>query len=239
MILRPGLRYHPRGHPVLSRRDLDKYADEFTLKYFPERRITPSFQNSGGLLKLLKDEDDVACIFSDLGTYNGGKILGQIQPKRKVVSLDESLLDNRQISFPFVAAHEFAHWVLHRDCDLIKIRASDSFPSDDEQTETRPAPKNTRPSMDWIEWQANYLAASILIPPIAAVNCIIDIHTNELPTNRQIRRIYKNLNQPAEAEHALSLVAQRFGVSKTVMRIRLKAIGLYEEQKPRVGIYGY
>jgi len=123
----------------------------------------------------------------------------------------------------FTVAHECAHWVLHRSyysptnqqytfrtqrLPYIACRAADI-------ERAHPGPKTDE---EWIEWQADSLASSLLLP---------------LVPFRQVanRAIYKGgrryLSGPVDREYIeiIEEIADTFRVSKTAAEIRLKQLG--------------
>lgn len=233
MLKRPSLSYHHNGHPVLSRSQIDLFATEFLAAYFPSNNIHPSRLSANDLFDLVERHDGVTHAIDDLGHDSLLKILGRIFLAKKHIILDSSLIGDRAISLPFVAAHEVAHWLLHRDCDIAAIRSNENLPDDDEETEQIDASLTTWTSLEWIEWQANKLAAALLIPTRAAINAIYALQ-GDMAINTRKGIIYKNSGVQGSIEtHAQIIkIAALFGVSNTVARIRLKDLGLYHEQVP-------
>jgi Zn-dependent peptidase ImmA (M78 family) len=233
MLKRPHLDYHPNGHPVLSRQQIDAYAVQFLTAYFPNNLRNPSILSPVALLTKAHDEDGLNTTILDLGHESMKKRLGRIIPAKKLIILDPCLHEERHISLPFVVAHEVAHWLLHRDCKIAAIRAGESFPDDDEQTEQIDAADIGWTSLQWIEWQANKLAAALLIPKEPAIQAIYSLET-ELGINTQKGIIYENPTPGSRIETytLLDRIAALFGVSKTVTRIRLTDLQLFQKQKP-------
>ncbi|HTB79403.1 MAG TPA: ImmA/IrrE family metallo-endopeptidase [Opitutaceae bacterium] len=235
MLKRPQLKYHPGGHPVLSKEDIDAYAMQFLKAYFASNVCNPSKLSATELLELVREQDGVTYTINDLGHESLRKLLGRIYPTKKHILLDTCLTQDRVISFPFVAAHEVAHWLLHRDCDITAIRAQESFPDDHDETEKIDTFEITWTSLQRIEWQANKLAAAFLIPKKAAIHAIYALQT-EFGINTRKGIIYKNASPAGSIETYAQIekVAATFGVSNTVTRIRLKDLGLYHEQSPNM-----
>lgn len=186
---------------------------------------------SDELLALVNNEDGVKNSIQDLGYQDVRKRLGRMYLKEKEIVLDTCLFAERKVSLPFVTAHEFAHWVLHRDCAIAAIRAKKSFPEDG--TEEAEFSNLRWTSLQWIEWQASKLVAAMLIPKAAAIIAIWTVQS-ELAINTRKGLLYENSNLSGRVETMaqLSRVSEMFGVSKTVAKIRLRDIGLYHQQTP-------
>jgi hypothetical protein len=89
--------------------------------------------------------------------------------------------------FRFTLAHELAHWILHRAL-FTGAKAVASLEAD-------------KPASNSIEWQANYLAKSILMPV------------------GQLKRGFYTLS--GDGETRITSLAKTFEVSRQAMRIRL------------------
>lgn len=86
-------------------------------------------------------------------------------------------------------------------------------------------------ALEWLEWQANKLAGIILMPASAILLAIEKVQNQE-GIVRQRGRIFQNHSQQGklEASRHLALVANEFQVSKTVAKIRLSDLQLFEIQ---------
>lgn len=232
MIVRPTFTVRSDGQPQLSQEQLERFAEQFLTRYFPSCLASPTKLRATDLLQLFQTEDGGSFSFADLGQEFGRKRLGRLYPKRKHILLDSCLCRERDVSLPFVTAHEFAHWLLHRDCPLKELREAESFPDDDAERESMNHPRWSRGPLEWIEWQANALASAILVPRQQAAIAVLNVNATHFPTHRQQHLIFKNLTPAGrgEADIKLGVVAEAFGVSKTVTRIRLSRLGLYQEQ---------
>lgn len=231
MLPRPTLRYHPDGHPVLSHREIENYAEALLKDHFPARLTVPSPLTAPDLITLVHDQDGVTVERAELGSDGIRKRLGRMYLKRKHIVLDDILFTERQISLPFVTAHEVAHWLLHRDCSITSIKEREQFPDDGEDAEEIDKSVLGWSALHWLEWQASKLAGALLIPRAAAHNTIIGLQNNMgIALNRGI--IFQNPTPEsrAESEEQIEWVAKLFDVSKTVTRIRLADLGMYQRQ---------
>lgn len=231
MLPRPKLRYHPDGHPVLSQREIEDYAELLLKTYFPSNMVVPRPMTAGALMVLANEQDGVVTEPGDLGSEGIRKRLGRMYLKRKVVILDHVLFAERQISLPFVMAHEFAHWLLHRDCSITIIKGREQFPDDGDETEGIDKSILGWSAIDWLEWQASKLAGALLIPRLAAYNSIVGLQ-REMGITVRHGIIYENPTPEsrAESEEQIERIAKFFDVSKTVTRIRLADLGMYQQQ---------
>jgi hypothetical protein len=109
--------------------------------------------------------------------------------------IESTLLDRPQSygRYRFTLAHELAHWILHKKIFTDTTAVAAYHKSDERE-------KNA------IEWQANYLAAAILMP--AAL----------------VKRAFNNAR--GEKGDIVKKLAKTFEVSKQAMQIRIKELGL-------------
>jgi len=145
-------------------------------------------RNNGRILGATVFEDDYVPIFeNEIGKYNLVKF------KRGTIILDASLLqchgDGR---LRFTCAHELAHWLIHQ-----KIYSG----TDNNVAEMAKTVKKSIDTNPAIEWQADKLSSSILMP------------------NGQVKiAFYRNKDKTQDIIKAL---AEQFGVSKQAMKIKL------------------
>lgn len=232
MLLRPNLRYLPDGHPILSQREIEVYAETLLKAHFPSRLAVPNPLKAGDLITLIYDQDGVVTERDDLGSEGVRKRLGRMYLKRKIIVLDHVLFGERQISLPFVMAHEVAHWLLHRDCDITAIKEREQFPDDDDETEDLDKSVQGWSALQWLEWQASKLAGALLIPRLAVRNTLVSVQKEMGFSQNRLGVIYENSSTEGRAEslEQIERIAKLFDVSKTVTRIRLSTLGMYRKQ---------
>ena len=89
--------------------------------HFQAQLRIPSRLSPAELLELVHKEDGAGSTTSDLGFEALRKRLGRMYLRKELIVLDRCLFEERQISLPFVVAHEVAH------CDM---EQPNHFPSD-------------------------------------------------------------------------------------------------------------
>lgn len=232
MLTRPNLRYLSDGHPILSQREIEAYAETLLKTHFPSRLAVPKPLTAAELMTLVRDQDGVVTERDDLGSEGHRKRLGRMYLKRKIIVLDHVLFGERQISLPFVMAHEVSHWLLHRDCNITAIKEREQFPDDDDETEDIDKSLQGWTALQWLEWQASKLAGALLIPRLAAHLTLVGLQKDMGFSESRLGVIYENSSAEGRAESAeqIEWVAKLFDVSKTVTRIRLSNLGLYRKQ---------
>lgn len=129
-------------------------------------------------------------------------------------------------------AHEVAHWLLHRDCDISAIKEREQFPDDDDETEDIDKSVQGWTALQWLEWQASKLAGALLIPRLAAHNTLVGLQKEMGFSQNRLGAIFENSSTEGRAESAeqIEVIAKLFDVSKTVTRIRLSNLGIYKKQ---------
>lgn len=140
----------------------------------------------------------------------------QVQLSGRDIVIDSSLLDEDKTGrHNFTAAHELAHHVLVR-----------LYPEDYRNLlncRTRIMYRDTRRSRDWEEWQANVMAAAIIMPA-QTIRCCMYLFGlgNRLDMVSSACR--------AKEFEKFCDIATYLGVSKKALAIRMKRLGLLGEE---------
>lgn len=221
--------------PVIRRDDLERVADDFLKKYYPEARLQPMWVDPVKLAETLKLTVLRHSISED------GSVFGQIYFREADASLyddstEEPITEHVQpgtvVVDPHVAfqrtlgaynntiVHECVHWVLHKkpfaleqlyneDASLIrcKVLGGVAGKSDD----------GTR----WMEWQANALAPKIQMP-------LQQFKRKAGEYVRKYRKIYGTWELCEIMPYVIDELARFFVVSRMAAKIRMVDAG-YEE----------
>ncbi|TGE06095.1 ImmA/IrrE family metallo-endopeptidase [Hymenobacter fodinae] len=150
----------------------------------------------------------------------GNDILGEFDVAASVIYITPAIRDTPR--FAFVLAHELGHFFLHRELHLSQ-QLYDSF-RDSAYNVALGRHELTNPK-HWIEWQANQFAAALLLPE-DALRVHLIAYQIHLGISRNRGTIYCD-HQPVNREDyrsTLNYLAQRFGVSRTVIKYRLHAL---------------
>ena len=116
-------------------------------------------------------------------------ILGIYSLTEKTISIDQTLeICSEEWNFTF--AHEFGHFVLHREIKnqnfVIKPETSNNF----EKLETDKM--NSKSPLEWLVWQANAFASSLLMPNFAVKKVLEDYQKEYIGNNKGM--IYVDFN---------------------------------------------
>ena len=178
-------------HYRLSREKLEEYATKVLKQYKPKCLSVPQAVDvhdfMENFMKLNIDYKNLSCDNSILGltSFNNGifyvwddgrETQYPIEVQKGTVILENSLLDSQHDGRErFTVMHECSHQLLHK-----KIYESVPDISKDgllacAKRDIDPGKKRLNTSKDWIEWQANTLAASILTPRDMVKEAFLDV----------------------------------------------------------------
>ena len=149
--------------------------------------------------------------------------------KESTMLIDLSLSGNKNLARErFTKAHEVSHWICHRS-----LHSYDKLPYEFRKSSTI-ACRNTsierykynekikRSELEWEEWQADRLAASLLMPKAP----FIDV-SQKVINNYGIRNGILVRGRNVEAsKKVISTVANFFMVSPKATQIRMSQLGL-------------
>lgn len=161
------------------------------------------------------------------------------------ILLDRTLEQSMSVSIHrprFVLMHECAHQILH--ANYYKSQALKSKPmaaAYSIQKSSEPASRinNAKESwedLDWIEWQANYLAAALLMPKF-----MIDyVHQESMALISYKDKVRLHYSEYLAYQSLILETARYFRVSPIVARLRLESIGferMEDRSSPRIDPY--
>jgi Zn-dependent peptidase ImmA (M78 family) len=220
------------GVPFLGRNDLEDKAEE-VIRFWDEGLLhTPKSIPLLEICQKLEREFQVQFHYdADLGVVSGDKkkVLGKCLPDAMRIYIDRSLSDQLE-RFNFTLAHELAHLTLHRGLSLKKPLEQDT----DERIERDlvTGRKLLRTPNDRIEWQANALAAAILMPR-ATVRHSVLIRQKEIGVNNNagfvfVENIPYSIRDLEDMKSWLSLV---YHVSRTVAEYRMDNLGILIDRR--------
>jgi hypothetical protein len=180
-------------------------------------RLTTSYLGLGMRYISLSGERDILGLttYSDVDVDLGNRVLHI--PSNTCV-IDYQLFEESQTKKPanrrlrFTIAHECAHQILYR------MEPPSPYHYTRLQSQCAYSFRELKSREDWNEWQANALAAALLMPP------------NAVREAQQLRltRYGRYLNRPDM--YALTRLADKFQVSNHAMLIRLEQLGLLEQR---------
>ena len=185
--------------PILSKVKLKHKAEKFLAKYNP-KRIFPLE------IELIAEKEGIKIYpIPDLKKIAGTE--GFINPDLTQAGIDDEIYFKTETRARFTIAHEVGHWFLHKDIytEIKKKIKLNSF-LDYSQFIDKIPPKE----YDWIEWQAYFFAAQILVPSNE-----LKVKTKQLLNDRLGKSVPEDVLFPIAEELDLF-----FNVSTQVIRKR-------------------
>ena len=175
---------------ILSRTLIDDEAKKFLIKYRPDALkeatkldLENLIENDLGLnidYQNLDENHQIlgATIFKDgyMNVYNNGeKELKKFSKNTMVFDIKLSEDYKQEGRFLFTLAHEIGHWILHRKhffideqqqniFDLLEDESRDNFIICVKRNESAMLYVRKKTPEEWIEWQADNFASSLLMP---------------------------------------------------------------------------
>lgn len=139
--------------PHLSKKDIKTKAEEFLAKYNPERKFPLE-------IELIAEREGIKIYpIPDLKKIAGTE--GFIKPDLIQIGIDYDIYFSYENRARFTIAHEVGHWFIHKEiyAKISREIKLDSFFDYNKFIEKIPLKE-----YDWIEWQAYFFAAQILVP---------------------------------------------------------------------------
>lgn len=154
---------------------------------------------------------------------NGNEQLGYYDIKNKIIYINPTIRDT--IRFPFVLAHEIGHLILHSELKANQFTYDNFKDSEYSLFIQRNILVNDK---NWIEWQANCFAASLLMPNKTVVARLINAQV-QMGISKQGRIFLDNQKiNKQDFRNIVNELAMFFKVSKTSVEYRLESLGLIE-----------
>jgi Zn-dependent peptidase ImmA (M78 family) len=189
----------------------------FEADYFQSVKATP-------LLKIAQFLEQKYKIIFDfeatLGfTENGQRIVGAFNPRKRIILIDSSLKDDAK-KFNFTLAHEIGHLALHRNISFEREELDDKPETQETIHEFIYGTKRIKTEMEWLEWQANIYASSLLMP-IKFITAALVKKQLELGISR-VGKIFvdEQMCNQLDYNKLISLLSDLFNVSKSAMEYR-------------------
>jgi len=224
------LRFDENNVPVLRPEEIDERA-EYMLTIFCETCLTePRATDLSAIIRTLMNQYGVKFDFTrDLGlTLDGRKIRGRVALKERIVWIDRSLQPNEELCrLRFTIAHELGHLALHRHRPIKHYDAIE-----DTDADLRMQFDHTSGSRQIVEWQANRYASAILMPQYTVAPALRAFHA-ENNVHLNIGKVFVDNSRANRVLYAQTLghLSIVYHVSKTVVRIRLRELGLLIDRR--------
>lgn len=219
----PTFRTKTNNVPILSRNELDSIGEHLVADFCPDAMVNPmEIDIDRFLTRYLGLEQDFQYL-SHCGLYLGMTVFNNsdrvavfnpekwkaeyISVKAGTVLIDNSLLENNQEHrYRFTAAHEGAHKVLHSEyfIQLANKYLKDYIPMVQcrvDNTGTSRCSNYKKTDSDWLEWQANCLASSILMPKKMVIKAVRQAERRSLSVNAGMEAVIRTFNVSNDAAY--------------------------------------
>ncbi len=133
--------------------------------------------------------------------------------------------------FNFTLAHEIAHFVLHRRIDRSIMKEKENQISDTSRQLILDQVQSNSPR-DWLEYQANKFASSLLLPRFTVQQAVIN-KQSKMGVTRRIGTIFHD-NQPDNMKDYHEIMNYLSGIyitSHAAIRLRLRELNILIENK--------
>jgi Zn-dependent peptidase ImmA (M78 family) len=168
--------------------------------------------------------------FDDLERILGSAdVLGATWVDEKHIVIHSALVDGIEGRYMFTCAHEVGHWILHRELLQVHFRQAPTGALSEPTVICRKRDARMRG-----EWQADYFAASLLMPeePVqdAFSLCFgpgpLVMHNRKSCFGRGAMVLDPSLEHAKEIAHHVIKAGRFTNVSRAAMRYRLEELGL-------------
>ena len=236
------------GLYILSREDIENIAEDVLKEFFPQNLILPKPLDTA---ELLEDRLGLTVKQKYIGTLNSA-VLGLIvmSDEVEIPSYDEmykptvlqetygTVLINKHLCVRentarrrYTETHEGAHFILHGE--YFKTTANSAANRKNNSREFIACRKvelygqKTNNDSDWMEWQADSLAAALLMPGNVFCSFARSVMRKYGITGRHIvNNFYVN---KGKVRDIISDIARAFNVSYRAAQIRMLHLGLITE----------
>jgi Predicted Zn peptidase len=201
------------GIDLLSKDDIDKISKKELDKFNTSYLINAHGLSVKDLTEYLKSEYDIEIVHFN---PKENKYLGTCDIDKKKIGISKKIVNTQRELF--IIGHEFGHFLLHQKL-LINQELMNSF--SDSKFDFKIGKNRLENPRHWVEWQANYFSASLLLPKASIIakawqyqnakhNLIFD---DNYDNQKKFRRIIGKL-------------ANHFSVSKTSIIYRLRELNM-------------
>lgn len=226
---------------MLSRKQIDAIGEGLVREFKPDALVTPQEIDIDLFAQDYLGLDQDFAYLSHCGVYLGMTVFNDtdkvpvydpttqqaeyMSAKAHTVIIDKTLLaENQEHRYRFTMGHEASHDFLHREyfaydpnqLTIFDFLGESPAPMVQCRVDTKKLDTTTQKTWndrDWMEWQANALSSSILMPKSMVEMVVADVKS---------RNLSKNLMSYAVVEEVSSV----FNVSFEAATYRLKQLGL-------------
>lgn len=179
--------------PYIKAKDMDDIAEEILKKYYPAALEKPmalsidTYLLNIGLTKIegkLTDDSSIfgGMVFKDTEVifYNEGTPVSRLVKKKTILVDPEVICLRNQGSYNNTVVHESVHWLLHRYHNEYRMLFDKNHQRSSSLKDSYTPASLEWNSYDWMEWQANGIAARILMPKSTTKQKVTQLFTSPL-----------------------------------------------------------
>lgn len=230
----PAFKMNRRGIPVLSRTALDEFALRYIREFCPDVCDAPAPVPVEAFLESYLGADLEYRYLSNDGRYLGMTVFTDClvpvwDPEQKAADIcavsagtviaDNSLLETEGAlpRYRFTLAHEAGHFLFHKTAfRMLDGNKAGSLMICPAEAERSGSDQDSWSDFDWLEWQSDTFASCFLLPRPAVLKAA---------ENWRLAR-------GGWGESLGMTLSRVFNVSLQAVRIRLKDLGIPDEQTP-------
>jgi len=227
--------------PYIRSKDMDKIAEGILEAYYPDMLVSPMG------LPIYDFAEKLGVVIEEGTLSKDGSIFGEMVFKDSLVTFFENdqelkrmvpggtvLVDpqvkglRNQGSYNNTIIHECVHWLLHRTHNEFRSLLGSEETKFSSQLNPPAIKEGKWTPYDWMEWQANGIAARILMPQKTTkmmVQKLVRKHSLKFDSADRVKMLKKVIDD----------LAHFFHVSRWAVKIRLMQLGYTEFE----GIYKY
>ncbi|MCS3528652.1 ImmA/IrrE family metallo-endopeptidase [Chryseobacterium sp. JUb7] len=210
------------GLKQLSAKQIQNIANTF-LNDFDNTILTGAHKlDLQRLTIFLENKYQLKIEYVNLLNNDNTSLLGYFDSENNKILIDYSIIGTER--FPFTLAHEIGHFVLHRNLKMNQIIYNNFKDSVHNIFSQQYELKNDR---NWIEWQANCFASSILMPHTSILARLIEVQ-RKMGVSRNQGSIYIDHQEQNRKDFHIYIdhLSDHFGTSKQSVEYRLKSLGI-------------
>jgi Zn-dependent peptidase ImmA (M78 family) len=212
------------GLKKLSSKQIDTIASNLINEFNPNILNYGLSTPLNHILDFLGSKYNLTFKFSDLNDELSNDILGYFDSEKNEIKINFKVKDTPRE--PFILAHEIGHFILHKNLKVNKVvynNFKDTSFSFFEQSYVLRNPKN------WIEWQANCFASSLLMPELS-FRAILILNQKELGISKAGRIFLDDQEcNKSDYKELIKRLSSHFNVSKLSIEYRLNDLKLIEK----------
>lgn len=223
-------KYDKFNLPFLNSAQIERIANLFLLLYSSSTLDFPSVTPIAELISLLQANGKVNLSYSnDLPSDENTKTLGITHLEDKLILISDNIQQN-VIVHNYVVAHELGHLFLHTTKPILddkKLKIKSILDDDSKFIYNK---RNHETVREWMEWQANCFAASLLTPAKTFKKRLQEIQS-EFDLSRNMGSIYldQKYYSKRDFKKVLYHLSKTFNVSERVCEIRLYNLDLIND----------